>query len=120
MVDDYQSDQNIEYPFEETFSSGDENRIRGNWSSKIDYYLSVFGFTFALSNLWRFPNQLTLHGGLAYLVPYLTLFMLTALPVLFMELSLGQFISLGPISVWKVSPLFKGKFFFPFKIFMQF
>lgn len=25
-----------------------------------------------------------------------------------MELSLGQFISLGPVAVWKVSPLFKG------------
>lgn len=112
MADEY---QNIEYPFEETSGTGDENRIRGNWSSKIDYFLSIFGFTFALGNLWRFPNQLTSHGGLAYLVPYFTLFLFAALPVLFMELSLGQFISLGPISVWKVSPLFKGlKFFFNF------
>uniref|UniRef100_A0A915CRQ8 Uncharacterized protein n=1 Tax=Ditylenchus dipsaci TaxID=166011 RepID=A0A915CRQ8_9BILA len=91
MGDEYLRDQsqNIEYPFEET-TGMDENRIRGNWASKTDYLLSVFGFTFALGNLWRFPYQLATHG------------------VLFMELCLGQFISLGPVSVWKVSPLFKG------------
>lgn len=119
MADEYQFNQNIEYPFEETLGTGDENRIRKNWSSKIDYFLSIFGFTFALGNLWRFPNLLTSHGGLAYLVPYLLLFFFAALPVFFMELSLGQFISLGPISVWKVSPFFKGlfKFFIYFHYF---
>lgn len=29
----------IEYPFEETGGGGDENRIRGNWSAKLDYML---------------------------------------------------------------------------------
>lgn len=43
-----------------------------------------------------------------YLIPYVILFLISAIPVLFMELSLGQFISLGPTSVWKVAPLFKG------------
>ncbi|KAI6215457.1 Transporter [Aphelenchoides besseyi] len=98
----------IEYPFEEITGSGDENKIRGNWSSSMDYYLAVFGFTFALGNLWRFPYQCQQHGGLAYLIPYLVLFLTSAIPVLFMELALGQFISLGPTSVWKVAPLFKG------------
>ncbi|KAI1721390.1 sodium:neurotransmitter symporter family domain-containing protein [Ditylenchus destructor] len=109
MDEDSHRDQIVEYPFEEVTTGGaDENRIRGNWSSKTDYLLSVFGFSFALGNLWRFPNQISTHGGLAYLVPYVTLFFLSAMPVLFMELSLGQFISLGPVAVWKVSPLFKG------------
>ncbi|KAK2188076.1 hypothetical protein NP493_144g01030 [Ridgeia piscesae] len=30
------------------------------------------------------------------------------LPLFFMELAFGQFASLGPISVWKINPLFKG------------
>ncbi|XP_017683334.1 PREDICTED: sodium-dependent proline transporter isoform X2 [Lepidothrix coronata] len=30
------------------------------------------------------------------------------IPIFFMELSLGQFSSLGPLAVWKISPLFKG------------
>ncbi|XP_064610216.1 sodium- and chloride-dependent glycine transporter 1-like [Liolophura sinensis] len=33
---------------------------------------------------------------------------LAGLPLFFMELSFGQFSSLGPITIWKISPLFKG------------
>ncbi|CAD5217823.1 unnamed protein product [Bursaphelenchus okinawaensis] len=106
--EEFVDDGDIEYPFEDVGGSGDENRIRGNWSSHMDYYLSVFGFTFALGNLWRFPNQCHLHGGLAYLIPYIVLFFISAIPMLFMELSLGQFVSLGPTAVWKVAPMFKG------------
>ncbi|KAI3409917.1 transporter [Globodera pallida] len=98
----------IEYPFEETGGGGDENRIRGNWSSKLDYLLSAFGYTFALGNLWRFPYQCSVHGGFAFFIPYFVLFLVIALPICFIELSLGQFISLCPLSVWKLSPLFKG------------
>ena len=30
------------------------------------------------------------------------------MPLVFMELAFGQFASLGPITVWKAAPLFKG------------
>ncbi|KAF7629202.1 hypothetical protein Mgra_00009265 [Meloidogyne graminicola] len=103
-----ETDFGIEYPFEETGGSGDENRIRGNWSLKSDYLFSIFGYTFALGNIWRFPYQCAINGGIAYLIPYTILFIFGSLPILFMELSLGQFVSLGPSSVWKLAPLFKG------------
>jgi hypothetical protein len=47
------NDDCIEYPFEETGGIGDENRIRGNWSSKIDYFLSIFGLNLAFGNFWQ-------------------------------------------------------------------
>lgn len=106
--ENYVPEGDIEYPFEDVTGSGDENKIRGNWSSSVDYYLAVFGFTFALGNLWRFPYQWGTNGGVVYLIPYCITFLLTSLPILFMELVLGQFISLGPISIWKVAPFFKG------------
>ena len=74
----------------------------------MDYYLAVFGFTFALGNLWRFPYQCQQNGGAAYFIAYGVLFVVGAIPILFLELALGQFISLGPTSLWKVAPLFKG------------
>jgi len=44
----------------------------------------------------------------AFLVPYFIMLAICGIPIFFMELSLGQFSSLGPLAVWKISPLFKG------------
>ena len=45
----------------------------------------------------------------AFLIPYVIMLSLVGLPLFFMELSFGQFASLGPITIWKISPAFKGK-----------
>lgn len=34
---------------------------------------------------------------------------LVGLPLFYMEVALGQYASLGPISIWRINPLFKGK-----------
>ncbi|KJH44926.1 sodium-dependent acetylcholine transporter domain protein [Dictyocaulus viviparus] len=105
---DYVREGDIEYPFEETNGVGDENRIRGNWCSKTDYLLATVGFTFGIGNLWRFPFLVFRHGGLAFYIPYLIVLIVAVLPIFLMEMVLGQFSSLGAISVWNVVPLFKG------------
>ena len=48
----------------------------------------------------------------AFFIPYVVMLILAGLPLFFFELSLGQFASLGPISVWRVNPLFKGNILF--------
>ena len=45
----------------------------------------------------------------AFLILYFLMLVLAAIPVMFLELSFGQFASLGCISCWKLSPLFKGR-----------
>ena len=45
----------------------------------------------------------------AFLIPYVIMLALVGLPLFFMELAFGQFASLGPITIWRINPLFKGK-----------
>nr|XP_032824508.1 sodium- and chloride-dependent neutral and basic amino acid transporter B(0+)-like [Petromyzon marinus] len=93
---------------DEASSSGDENVERGNWASKSEYMLSMIGNAVGLGNLWRFPYLAYKNGGGAFLIPYIIMLAFVGLPLFFLECSIGQFASLGPITIWKVVPLLKG------------
>ena len=90
------------------FHSEDENKERGNWTGKLDFLLSAIGYAVGLGNVWRFPYKAYANGGASFLIPYVIMLVFAGLPLFFMEMGLGQFASLGPISVWRLAPVFSG------------
>ncbi|XP_055602523.1 sodium-dependent proline transporter isoform X2 [Uranotaenia lowii] len=59
------------------------------------------------ANVARFPRELQQHGS-AFLVPYVVLLLLVGLPVLLLEVSLGQFLGQGSAHMWRAAPFLKG------------
>ncbi|XP_074605088.1 sodium- and chloride-dependent glycine transporter 1-like [Brevipalpus obovatus] len=93
-----------------TKSSSDyhDSKERGNWSSKIEFLFSGLSYAVGLGNVWRFPYLVYRNGGGAFFIPYTIMLAFVGLPLFLLEISFGQYASEGPITIWKVSPLFSG------------
>ncbi|KAF7656804.1 hypothetical protein LDENG_00035750 [Lucifuga dentata] len=84
-----------------------ENRPK--WANKVQYMLSCIGYAVGLGNLWRFPYYCHIYGGGAFLIPYLTALVFEGLPLLYLEMAIGQRLQMGSIGVWNsISPFLGG------------
>ncbi|KAI4887830.1 hypothetical protein NFI96_026526 [Prochilodus magdalenae] len=89
--------------------SDEKIQERGQWSSKLEFVLSVAGSIIGLGNMWRFPYLCYKNGGGAFLIPYFIFLFTCGIPVFILETALGQYTSEGGITCWrKISPLFEG------------
>ncbi|XP_023222442.1 sodium- and chloride-dependent glycine transporter 2-like isoform X4 [Centruroides sculpturatus] len=85
-----------------------ETPERGQWGSKAEFILSCVGLSVGIGNVWRFPYLAYQNGGGAFLFPYFILMIFIGKPLYLMEVALGQYSNLGPMSVWRCFPLAKG------------
>jgi len=90
----------------ETIEKNPKKRKR--WEGRAEFFLSVIGYAVGLGAVWRFPYKMYKNGGGVFLIPYLIFFTFVGLPLVFLELCVGQFTSTGPLTCWRMTPIFRG------------
>lgn len=75
----------------------------------MEYLLAMAGYSVGLGNVWRFPYLCFRSGGGAFLIPFFIMLALCGIPLLYMEMAVGQYTHQGPIgALAKLCPFFKG------------
>ena len=82
---------------------------RGSWGSQWEFLLSCVGYTTGPSVIWQFPWLCHRYGGASFLVAYTVMLVLLGLPLVFLEITLGQYSGRGPLHLFsRMAPATKG------------
>lgn len=65
-------------------------RAREQWPSRMAYVLAAMGGAVGVGNLLRYPSQAAAHAGVQWFIPYLLALFVVGIPLLLLEISLGQ------------------------------
>ncbi|CRL04797.1 CLUMA_CG017853, isoform A [Clunio marinus] len=79
---------------------GGDDPNRAAWSGKMQFFLSIIGYSVGLGNIWRFPYLCQQNGGGAFLIPFMIMLILEGIPLFLIELGMGQRMRLGALGVW--------------------
>ena len=63
---------------------------RDTWPSRMAFLLAAMGGCAGMGNLLRYPSQVYNNSGLQWFIPYLMAVVIIAIPVLILEIAIGQ------------------------------
>jgi solute carrier family 6 GABA transporter-like protein 1 len=73
---------------------------RDNFNSRAEFVLCAMGGAVGLGNLLRFPSVVYNNYGLQFFIPYFFALFLIGIPILVLELCLGQAYRAGCVTAW--------------------
>ncbi|EHA98645.1 Sodium- and chloride-dependent transporter XTRP3, partial [Heterocephalus glaber] len=84
-------------------------KARARWGHPLQFLFACISYSVGLGNVWRFPYLCQTHGGGSFLVPYLIMLIVEGIPLLYLELAVGQCMRQGSIGAWRtISPYLGG------------
>lgn len=76
---------------------------REQWHSRPAFIMAAVGSAVGLGNVWRFPYVAYESGGGAFLIPYFVALFTAGIPMLILEMGLGQRMQRGaPLAFGKI------------------
>lgn len=63
---------------------------REHWSSRSAFVFAAIGSAIGLGNVWRFPRICAENGGFAFLVAFVVALLTAGIPILILELAMGE------------------------------
>ena len=74
---------------------------RAQWGSRFGFLMAMLGAMVGAGNIWRFPYITGEQGGGAFILAYLALLLLLAIPGLIAEVALGRYSRRGVIGAFR-------------------
>jgi NSS family neurotransmitter:Na+ symporter len=74
---------------------------RESWTSRVGFILATLGFSAGIGNLWRFPYLTGKYGGGIFLLFYLLIVFLLAIPLFTVEITLGKTTRKDPVGAYR-------------------
>ncbi|MFC1603470.1 sodium-dependent transporter [Planctomycetota bacterium] len=65
-------------------------KTRDQWHSRTSFIMAAVGSAVGLGNVWRFPYVAYSSGGGAFLIPYFVALFTAGIPMLILEMGIGQ------------------------------
>lgn len=83
-------------------------KANGGCMPGLSATLTILSLAASLGNVLRLPRVVYLSGGGTFLVVYICISLVFGIPLVFLEIGLGQFCQEGTTKLWRAVPLFKG------------
>lgn len=74
---------------------------RESWTTRIAFILATLGFSAGIGNLWRFPYLVGKYGGGIFLLFYMLVVFIVAIPLFSIEITLGKATRKDPVGAYK-------------------
>ncbi|XP_048646506.1 orphan sodium- and chloride-dependent neurotransmitter transporter NTT5 isoform X1 [Marmota marmota marmota] len=76
--------------------------VRPLWPQKFYYILTLVGYSLRPTQLWNFVYLWIHKGGCSFFMIYIIILVFVGIPLLFLEMAVGQMLQQGSLDLWKI------------------